>query len=340
MKEPGMLKGPLPERRLRRTLSFAGGILFTMVVAGAGYLLSMLPVVNRLGTMIPAILLAVVYRHWSGYPERIREGIQFSSQKILRLAIILFGFQLNMEQILGEGFTLLWKDAVSILLALMAVLVLARLMGADRDLSFLLGVGTGVCGAAAIAAVSPIIGSKEEDTATGVGIIALAGTVFTLLYTLLRPFLPFSASQYGIWSGLSLHEMAHVAAAAAPAGTDALAVSLLTKLGRVFLLIPLCLVLIFWIKRKRGGDRGGKVPFPWFLAGFVGTCLIGSYLPVPQEVTEGLSALGSFLLASAMVGLGLNIHFRSLKQKALKPLIAMLIASVFLSLVSGWLVDW
>lgn len=56
----------------------------------------------------------------------------------------------------------------------------------------------------------------------GVGIIALLGTVFALLYTVLLPELSLTPEQFGIWTGLSLHEIAHVAAAASPAGEGAL----------------------------------------------------------------------------------------------------------------------
>ncbi|QKG85243.1 putative sulfate exporter family transporter [Kroppenstedtia pulmonis] len=319
-------------------LYFTGGILFTFLLAGAGYLLAVLPGVSLVGPMITAILLAVSYRHVFGYPEHLREGIQFSSKIILRFAIILFGFRLNLEQILGEGLNLLWKDAVVIFLGLGVTLFMARVLRGNFNLSFLLGVGTGVCGAAAIAAVSPIIKADEEDTATGVGIIALMGTMFTLLYTLLLPILPFHPDQYGMWSGLSLHELAHVAAASAPAGEDAVALALLAKLGRVLLLVPLCFLIILWRRRKGHNESSSKVAFPWFLVGFVATCLIGSYMAIPKAMIENLGVASSFLLASAMVGLGLNIHIGSLKEKALKPLLAMLTASIVLAVVSGWLV--
>ncbi|MFP3514393.1 putative sulfate exporter family transporter, partial [Peribacillus sp. SIMBA_075] len=77
--------------------------------------------------------------------------------------------------------------------AIALTMLLAKWMKAEPSLSLMLGVGTGVCGAAAIAAVSPIIQAKDEDTAIGVGIIALVGTVFAVGYTVLRPFLPMSA---------------------------------------------------------------------------------------------------------------------------------------------------
>src|SRR5680860_519099 len=200
-------------------------------------------------------------------------------------------------------------------------------------LSFLLGVGTGECGAAAIAAVAPIVGSDDEDTALGVGIIALMGTLFTLVYTFLMPYLPLTPTAYGIWSGISLHEIAHVVAAAAPAGPDALAIAILAKLGRVFLLIPLSFAISLWVRRGNKESGVKTAPFPWFLVGFLATSLIGTYLPIPKVVINNISNISSFLLAAAMVGLGLNVSLNHLRTRALRPLAAMLVASVILSIV-------
>src|SRR5699024_867797 len=145
--------------------------------------------------------------------------------------------------------------ALPIFFAIGLTVWLAKVFKADKSISLLLGVGTGVCGAAAIAAVAPIVKAKDEDTAIGVGIIALMGTVFAIVYTILRPILPLDAIQYGIWSGTSLHEVAHVALAGAPAGEDGLAMALLGKLGRVFLLVPLCFIFIAMMKRKNKTNK-------------------------------------------------------------------------------------
>ncbi|MHB9145827.1 MAG: YeiH family protein [Symbiobacteriia bacterium] len=322
----------MPQQR-NNTFGFWAGIAFTLVIAGIGTELSGLPVVNRIGPMLASILLAVLYRNFVGYPEPLRKGIQFSGQRILRLAIILFGFKLNVDVILHKGLTLLVHDVITIVLAIAATMLIARLIKAEEKMSLLLGIGTGVCGAAAVAAVSPIIEANEEDTAISVGIIALMGTIFALAYAALRPYLPLSPEMYGIWTGISLHEIAHVAAAAGPAGQNALAVALLAKLGRVFLLIPLSFVLSWWA-RRRGGQSTQRAPFPWFLVGFVITSLIGTYLPIPKVLLTEVSTAASFLLAAAMVGLGLNVHLSHLRSRALRPLAAMAVASVILSVVS------
>lgn len=178
--------------------------------------------------------------------------------------------------------------------------------------------------------------SKDEDTAIGVGLIALVGTVFAILFTVLRPWLPLTDMQYGIWSGISLHEIAHVALAAAPAGQDALAMGLLAKLGRVFLLIPLSFVLMYWMKRTGKIRTDAKVEFPWFLIGFMATSIVGSYvfgkyIVVPSSLTNGISQVTTFMLTMAMVGMGLNVSFKALREKAMLPLLVLSVTSIILT---------
>ena len=66
-----------------------------------------------------------------------------------------------------------------------------QIIKGNQDISILLGIGTGVCGAAAIAATAPILKSKEKDIAISVGIIALVGTIFALIYTAIEAILTY-----------------------------------------------------------------------------------------------------------------------------------------------------
>ncbi|MFC4801313.1 YeiH family protein [Neobacillus sp. GCM10023253] len=317
-----------------------GGIAFTIVIAAFGFALAKVPGFDRVGPLACAIVIAVIYRQFFGYPEVLRAGIQFSAKRFLRFAIILYGLKLNIDVVIHQGLGLIARDIGVIAFAILLTVWLGKLLKAESSLVLLLGVGTGVCGAAAIAAVSPILKAKDEDTAIGVGIIALVGTIFSITYTILRPILPLSAIDYGIWSGISLHEIAHVALAGAPAGPDGLAIALLAKLGRVLLLVPLCFILMYWMKRRSSGSAGDtKIEFPWFLIGFILMSLFGSYIlghsmPVSKAAMDGISTATTFILTSAMVGLGLNVSLRDLRTKAARPLIAMLITSVILSVVS------
>lgn len=325
------------EARGQAVRRFALGVAFTLIIAGLGTGLARLPGLNRIGPLACAIALAVVYRQWAGYPERLRSGIQFSAKRLLRFAIVLYGLKLNIAIILHDGLGLLVRDVATIAFSISLMALLAKWWKADLSLALLLGVGTGVCGASAIAAVSPILRAKEEDTAIAAGIIALAGTVFAIAYTLVRPLLPLTAMQYGVWSVVSIHEVAQVALAAAPAGPQPLAVALLAKLGRVFLLIPLAFGMMLWMKWRGGHDGQVKVEFPWFLVGFLIMSLAGSYLvpvlKVPAGWLQGVSTLSSFLLTAAMVGLGLNVSLKDVRTKAVRPFLAMIATS---ALLSGW----
>lgn len=326
-------------------LAWVSGVAFTFLIALLGYLLALIPGFNRVGQLACAIIIAVFYRQIFGYPEAIRSGIAFSSKRLLRAAIILYGLKLNIDVVLSDGLGLLVRDAAVIVFAIFVTIWLAKVFKADKTISLLLGVGTGVCGAAAIAAVAPIIKSKDEDTAISVGIIALMGTVFAIGYTILRPFLPLDDVTYGVWAGTTLHEVAHVALAGAPAGEDGLAIALLAKLGRVFLLVPLCFIFIYLMKRKTKGNEASdtKIEFPWFLIGFIVLSILGSYvfghsIPVSESVMNGVFTLTTWLLTAAMVGLGLNVSLKDLRTRAMRPLIAMTITSILLSVIVYFIV--
>lgn len=319
--------------------SYTLGILFTFLIASFGYLLANVPGFDRVGPLACAIIIAIFYRQFFGYPEQLKAGIQFTAKYILRFAIILYGLKLNIQTILDDGIGLLALAAFSVTFAILVTIYLGKKLGADNELTLLLGVGTGVCGAAAIAATAPIIKAKPENTAVGIAIIALIGTVFSIIYTLIMPFLPGTLFDYAIWSGVSLHELAHVALAAEPAGDNNLAMALLAKLSRVFLLVPLSFVLIFWMKNKLSKDKTSKVKisFPYFLLGFIAMSLYGSYFLNDTSTIlflsmEKINFITTFLLAAAMVGLGLNVSLQTIRDKALRPLTAMVLASILLAI--------
>jgi len=313
------------------------GIGFTIFIACIGFGLSKIPKFGYIGPFACAILFSVLYRQIFGYPEKIRIGIQFSSKYFLRLAIVLYGLKLNMNVIFHQGLTILIKSILTVLFSFIVLMLIAKWLKADMNLSLLLSIGTGICGAAAIATISPIMKAKEEDTAIGVGIIALVGTIFSIIYTFLFPILHLRPSVYGTWVGLSLHEIANVALAAAPAGESALAFALLSKLSRVFLLIPVSFLFIIWMNKKGiKKDASVKFKLPWFLIGFILMSFLGSFyigeLLEGKLLTTLLNFITSFLLTMAMTGLGLNINVKDLRTKAIRPFIAISITSLLLSI--------
>ncbi|MEJ7219034.1 YeiH family protein [Staphylococcus gallinarum] len=320
--------------------SFYLGLLFTLIITVISLLCAQLPLLNNVGALSIAILIAIAYRHFKGYPETYRSGIAFSSKRLLKLAIILYGLKLNINDIIGNGSHLLIIDGGVIIFSIVFILLINRLIKGDRSLTLLLSIGAGICGAAAIAAVAPILKSKEEDTAISIGIIALIGTVFSLGYTLIYSLFSISPQIYGAWSGVSLHEIAHVILAADFSGETALKIGLLGKLGRVFLLVPVSIILIIIMKVKdKSTNHAQRIDTPYFLIGFILMAIINTYINIPTEIMNVVNFLTTICLLMAMVALGLNVSLKDLRHQAFKPLIAIIITSICLSVFTFLLVN-
>ena len=314
---------------------FIFGILFTFIIAAISLISSKLPLLDKVGALTIAIVIAILFRHFKGYPESYRPGITFASKRLLKFAIILYGLKLNIFDVIGEGSTLLLIDGGVIIVSIGLMLLLNHYIKGDKAITLLLGIGTGVCGAAAIAAVSPILKSREKDTAISIGIIALIGTLFSLAYTVIYTLFTISPEVYGVWSGVSLHEIAHVILAADFSGETALRIGLLGKLGRVFLLIPLSIVLILVMNMKsQDRNTNQRIEMPYFLIGFVLMAIFHTYVPIPQFIMQIIEPLTTICLLMAMVALGLNVSFKDLQDRAFKPLIGVIIVSTILSTIT------
>ncbi|OEK82373.1 YeiH family protein [Staphylococcus xylosus] len=314
---------------------FIFGISFTFIIAAISLISSKLPLLDKVGALTIAIVIAILFRHFKGYPESYRPGITFASKRLLKFAIILYGLKLNIFDVIGEGSTLLLIDGGVIIVSIGLMLLLNHYIKGDKAITLLLGIGTGVCGAAAIAAVSPILKSREKDTAISIGIVALIGTLFSLAYTVIYTLFTISPEVYGVWSGVSLHEIAHVILAADFSGETALRIGLLGKLGRVFLLIPLSIVLILVMNLKsQARNTNQRIEMPYFLIGFVLMALFHTYVPIPQFIMQIIEPLTTICLLMAMVALGLNVSFKDLQDRAFKPLIGVIIVSTILSTIT------
>src|SRR5699024_12212997 len=119
----------------------------------------------------------------------------------------------------------------------------------------------------------------------------------------------------------------------------------MSKLCLLLLLIPLFFNLIKFMKRKnKGNDEAqNKVDFPWFLVGFILMSVLGSYvfahsIPMSKGVMDGISTATTWILTAAKVGLGLNVSLQDVRTRAMKPLLAMTITSVCLSILAFFII--
>lgn len=315
--------------------SLLKGIVLTVTLAVLASQIAQFPLLSIMGIMIISIMLGVIWKSVMDVPKDAAPGITFSSKYLLRAGIILMGLRLNLTQIAEAGLRVALIDVIVIVVTLTIMIYLGKRLAVDRTLSALIAVGSAVCGAAAIVAVAPLIGAKKEQTAISVACIAILGTIGSVAYIFLYPFIGLDPYTYGIFAGSTLHELAHVIAAGVPAGDIGSSTAILVKLGRVALLIPVALVLGYLFRDRESSENDSqgwkKLPIPWFIFGFLAMSVVNTIDLLPSYVVKSFIDLSVFLLSVAMAGLGLSISLSDFKKVGKNTIIVAVIGFIALA---------
>jgi uncharacterized integral membrane protein (TIGR00698 family) len=117
----------------------------------------------------------------------------------------------------------------------------------------LVGVGTAICGASAIAAVSGIVAATEIEIAYAISTIFVFNVIAVVLYPPLGHLLGLDQHAFGLWAGTAINDTSSVVAAAYSYGTPAGHVAVVTKLARTTMIVPIALGLAFLQARRSGG---------------------------------------------------------------------------------------
>lgn len=331
----------MQEKHQSTAFPFLKGILLTLVIALVAKVLAGLPFLSIMGQLVLAILLGMVWNAAFSYPSSYTKGIAFSNKKLLRLGIILLGMRLNLADIYHAGSKVFLIAVINILFTLIVVYSLSKWFGVEKNLAILTACGTAICGAAAVVAISSQIKANEQDTAIGAATVAVLGTIFTLIYTLLYPVLGLSAHGYGVFTGGTLHEIAHVIAAAAPGGADAVDLAVIVKLTRVALLVPVAIIIGLFVQKgntEKGSRSLSSLPIPWFIFGFLAVSGINTLGIISSSVAQTVVTIAYLLIGMAMAGLGLNVNLLAFKKFGFKSFLAGLAGSVLLSALGYGLV--
>ena len=312
------------------------GLLLSSMLA---YLCVFIPKISLLSqfhinSLIIAIVLGMFIKNIFPLPSIFEPGIRFAFKQVLRLAIVLLGFKLSLGdigQIGGKGIFLVTVVTGG---TLIFTGWLGKKIGLERSLAFLIGAGSSICGASAIAAVAPVIEARDQDIAFAVATVTIFGTFAMFLYPVLYHLLHLPDIFYAVWAGSSIHEVAQVVAAGFAIGDQVGEYATVVKLTRVLLVIPTIFIFGFQDAKKDSDKLFNKGTFPLFVFGFCAVVLINSFSWIPRDMAETLISLDNILMTVAMVGLGLGADFNKLKVVGLKPLYAGLGISLFISLFS------
>lgn len=335
--------GKIEKQPAHTSHSVIWGAAFCSVFAVAAYFFGKLDfcVKFNLNSLTIAILIGIILGNTvSKYlPEYLDNGIVFSSKKILRFAIILYGFRITFNQIASVGITGFIADVIMLTSTyLIGYYLGTRVFKLDKDLCMLTAIGSSVCGAAAVLGTDSILKAKSHKVSLAVATVVLFGTIAMFLYPVIFQFGFLDINAFGIYIGSSVHEVAQVVAVGSAVGKTAMDTAVIVKLTRVMMLVPYLFLLSMYLAKK-SGTKMTKIQIPWFAVLFVAACGVNSIGFIPQKITSGIIEFDIFLLTLAMFALGMETNFKKIKGLGLKPVLLALIMFVWL-ISAGFIVSF
>jgi len=321
-----------------------GGILFVATLAALVTQLSGLPAIKTFG--VSPLVLGIVtgmlvgnFNHRT-IPSSWSKGINLSAKKLLRIAVAFYGLNISIQQIIEIGLPGLMLSTVVVLAVLgIGTWVGINIFRLDRDTAMLASAGSAICGAAAVLAFESTLRAPAHKSAVAIASVVIFGTLSMFLYPILiqTGLLNLDAKAAGMFLGATVHEVAQVVASGSNISPEATEVATIVKMTRVALLVPVLLLLGFWLnqraRRQGQGKQQSKAPIPWFLIGFLLIALIHSSQVIPQDALMFMRAVDLFALTMAMTALGIETRFSQLK--AAGPKVMGLACSLFMLLGMG-----
>lgn len=319
------------------------GILLCLCIAVPSWtIVNFFSQLEVIGAPVISIIAGMIFTMFIKDKTEFKEGITFTSKKILQYAVILLGFGLNLTTIGKVGMTSLPIIISTITVSLVIAYIMQKILKVPVKTATLVGVGSSICGGSAIAAAAPVIDADDEEIAQSISVIFLFNVIAALIFPTLGGAIGLTNEGFGLFAGTAVNDTSSVTAAASTwdtmHGTNGavLEYATIVKLTRTLAIIPICLVLAFMRMRKEKNQEtaGKKVSlksiFPMFILYFVLASVIttiitsvctGSTLDIANNAFGFLKSLSKFFIVMAMGAIGLNTDIVKLVKSGGKPIL-------------------
>ena len=306
--------------------SWRGVFVCTLIALPSFCLGKSFPIVG--GPVFGILMGMVLAGFWKERGE-CRQGIGFTSKKILQYAVVLLGFSMNLDSIVKTGRQSLPIILSTITVSLLVAFFMYKAIRLSSNITTLIGVGSSICGGSAIAAAAPVIDAKDEEIATSISVIFLFNVAAALIFPSLGGLLGLSDQGFGLFAGTAVNDTSSVTAAAAAwdgiHGSNTLGAATTVKLTRTLAIVPIVLGLAAYRSRKKTAtSREGfrlRDSLPTFILYFVLASVITTLFPLPPDIVLFLKNLSKFFIVMAMSAIGLNTDLVKLVKSGGKPIL-------------------
>lgn len=133
----------------------------------------------------------------------------------------------------------------------------------------------------------------------------------------------------GLFTGATVHEVAHVVGAGNAMGKAVADTAIIVKMIRVMMLVPVLFVIGYAVHRAAVSGAGdasrAKVQVPWFAVLFLVVIGFNSLGLLPGSVVGFINEFDTFLLTMAMAALGAETSIDKFRRAGAKPFVLALI---------------
>lgn len=323
------------------------GFLAALAIAFCAQWLEGLLPIHLIGASVIALFLGMLLHRFTKTPV-MASGLQFTSKRVLKFAIILLGASLNVQTVLNVGKLSLSVMCFTLLTCFGGGYFIGKALGLNWKLSNLISAGTGICGGSAIAAIAPVIDAEDQDIAYAMSATFLFDMGMIVLFPLLGQAMGLSDMAYGLWAGTAVNDTSSVVAAGYAFSEAAGDFATMVKLTRTLSILPTVIIFAFinlHTKRKsaagaEAGEEtvGSKVNlfhlFPWFILFFLLLSVVNSLGFIPLAASEFAKELSKFLMVAALAAIGLNTSYRDMKKSGISPMIHGFVISALVAIVA------
>lgn len=327
--------------RIKKAAALLPGIALAAAIAAVARIIEDMLPVHLIGASVIALFAGIFINAFYNPSDMVREGLKFTSKKLLKFAIILLGASLGIGTILTVGRMSVTVMFFTLLTCFGGGYFVGRSLGLDWKLSNLISAGTGICGGSAIAAIAPVIDADDTDIAYAMSATFLFDMAMILLFPVMGEWLGLSDMAYGLWAGTAVNDTSSVVAAGYAYSEAAGDFATMVKLTRTLSIIPAVLIFAVINARLKGGKKaesGSKIniaaTFPWFITGFVGLAVINSFGLIPADVSHAAKEASKFLMVSALAAIGLNTRLEDIKRAGTAPMLHGFIISALVIVVA------
>lgn len=318
------------------------GLLLVLVIGLAAYGLSRLH--TSLDALAMAIILGIAARIIVGKGERFMPGVRLGVKVLIPIGIILYGSNLNFNS-LGE----VSSNVILLTLVCMAsfyvfIFILNRIWGIAPKMSELIASGSAICGASAIAVLSPEVDAKPEDTSISLLVVTTVGLMGAMIYPVLRDIIHLPDQVYAVLSGATLHQTGIVKIAVSSMSLSIVNLALGVKTIRILMLLVVALLTaVVHSRTQPGGIKIGRETLfitlrrVWFLLPFA-LCAILVSLPATSAFFTPLKTWATFFFAFALGSIGFMVDMESVLTVGGRPLMIGLLSWFFVVIL--FLLTW